>query len=203
MGVSGRKEPWTRCAGRPLSLPGCFLSAREQAGRADGTGARLAEGVAGRGWRVGAHPGFRAEPACAPAAVMPGAECASSSGLWCPGRSVHPLNPCSPPRWPQASSKPEVGSSLEEVHPHSFLSRRRPVAGRAQGLPHGVIRAHALIWNLSEELPPSGSRTSLLCTCARACAATFHCRECAAGVASPGGPPAPAILAGPCLHSGA
>uniref|UniRef100_A0A8C2Y0J0 G protein subunit alpha 12 n=1 Tax=Capra hircus TaxID=9925 RepID=A0A8C2Y0J0_CAPHI len=45
-------------------------------------------------------------------------------------------------------------------HPRSFLSRRRPVAGRAPGLPHDVIRAHALVRNLSDELPASESRTS-------------------------------------------
>ena len=56
MGVSGRKAPWTRCTGRPLSLPGCFLSAREQVGCVDGEGARLAEGVAGTGLARGYPP---------------------------------------------------------------------------------------------------------------------------------------------------
>lgn len=31
-------------------------------------------GEVGPGWRMGAHPGSRAEPACAPAAMTPGAE---------------------------------------------------------------------------------------------------------------------------------
>lgn len=35
--------------------------------------------------------------------------------------------------WPQASSKPEVGSSLEEVHPRSFLLPSETVVGEGPG----------------------------------------------------------------------
>jgi len=188
MGVSGRKAPWTRCTGRPLSLPGCFLSAREQVGRADGEGARLAEGVAGRGWRVGTHPGSLAEPACAPAAVTPGAECASSPGLCCPGRSVCPLNTCSPPRRPRARSGFFTRGSPPALLPFTSETRSGEGPG-ASTWRHTSPRSHLEPFRRASSFRVQD--VPAVHVCARACVATFHCRECAAGVASPGGPPCP------------
>lgn len=180
-GVSGRKEPWTRCAGRPLSLPGLFpvgagaggkcRRSRSSLGRRDAgcwacaSRRSRVRGEAGRGWCMGAHPGSRAEPACALAAVMPGAERASIPGLCCPGRSVRPLNTCSPPRRPQASSKPEVGSSLEEATPAPSFHVGDPWRGGPRGFRMTSYEPtlSSGTFPMSFLLPSPGR--PLLCTC--------------------------------------